>query len=59
MVLAAKLRAVLQGRFAVSRDDLAQVAKPCLRHRILLTFEAESEGICSDNLIDRIVQSMN
>jgi MoxR-like ATPase len=59
MVLAAKLRAVLQGRFAASRDDLAQVAKPCLRHRILLTFEAESEGICSDNLIDRIVQSMN
>jgi MoxR-like ATPase len=59
MVLAAKLRAVLQGRFAASRDDLAQVAKPCLRHRVLLTFEAESEGICSDNLIDKIVGSVN
>ncbi|MCY2927151.1 MAG: AAA family ATPase, partial [Planctomycetota bacterium] len=59
MVLAAKLRAVLDGRFAVSRADIAQVAKPCLRHRVLLTFEAESEGIHSDNLIERVVQTVS
>jgi MoxR-like ATPase len=59
MVLAAKVRAVLDGRFAVSRDDIAKVAKPCLRHRILLTFEAESEGIQSDNLVDLIIQNIN
>ena len=58
MVMAAKIRAVLDGRFSVSREDILQVAKPCLRHRLLLTFEAESEGIRSDNLIDRIAQSI-
>jgi MoxR-like ATPase len=56
MVLAAKLRAVLAGRFAVSREDLADAAKPCLRHRILLTFEAEAEGITTDQLISQLVE---
>jgi MoxR-like ATPase len=56
MILAAKLRAALAGRFAVSREDLAEVAKPCLRHRILLTFEAEAEGITTDQLISQLVE---
>ena len=53
MVLAGKLRAVLDGRFAVHREDLLDVAKPALRHRIGLTFEAESEGLDPDALVDR------
>jgi MoxR-like ATPase len=59
MVLAAKLRAVLDRRFSVSREDIVQVAKPCLRHRILMTFEAESEGIRSDHLIEQIIQNLH
>jgi MoxR-like ATPase len=58
MVLAAKLRAVLEGRFAVSREDLADVARPCLRHRILLSFEAEAEGVTADQLIGQIIESL-
>lgn len=58
LVLASKLHAVLDGRFAVSREDVAQVAKPCLRHRLLLTFEAEAEGITCDNLVDRVIKAL-
>jgi MoxR-like ATPase len=56
MVLAAKLRAVLAGRFTVAREDLKESAKPCLRHRILLTFEAEAEGITTDQVVDEVLQ---
>jgi MoxR-like ATPase len=58
MVLAAKLRAVLAGRFAVSREDLAEVARPCLRHRILLSFEAEADGITADQLIGQVIERL-
>jgi len=58
MVLAAKARAVLAGRFAVSREDIAAVAKPCLRHRLLLTFEAEAEGVRPDQIIDQIIEAL-
>jgi MoxR-like ATPase len=56
MILAAKLRAVLAGRFTVTRPDLVEVAKPCLRHRILLTFDAEAEGVTADQVIEDILQ---
>lgn len=58
MVLAGKLRAVLEGRFTVHREDINEVARQCLRHRILLTFEAEAEGVKADQVIDAIVQSL-
>ncbi len=58
MVLAAKIRTVLAGRFSVSREDIAEMAKPCLRHRILLTFEAEAEGIRTDQIIDQIIENL-
>src|SRR5690606_2760548 len=45
LVLGAKCRALLQGRAAVSVDDLQWVAMPALRHRIVLNFEAEAEGV--------------
>nr|MBA2292782.1 MoxR family ATPase [Gemmatimonadales bacterium] len=48
LVLGAKARALLNGRFAVTLDDLRAIAPAVLRHRILLTYRAESEGIDAD-----------
>ena len=50
LILAAKARALLSGRFAVTMDDLRTLAAPVLRHRILLNFEAESENITTDSV---------
>ena len=50
LVLAAKARALLAGRFAITLDDLRALAAPVLRHRILLNFEAESENIRPDDV---------
>ena len=58
MILAAKLHAVLAGRVNVTREDVNDVAKQCLRHRILLTFEAEAEGIKADSVIDSLIQGL-
>src|SRR5262249_20285305 len=44
-LLAAKVRALCDGRFAASCDDIRAVAKPALRHRLILNFEGEAEGI--------------
>jgi MoxR-like ATPase len=54
-LLAAKIRALLDGRFAVSTADLKAVAKPALRHRIILNFEGEAEGVDPDSIIDGIL----
>jgi MoxR-like ATPase len=59
MILAAKLRAVLAGRFSIARDDVKDVAKQCLRHRLLLTFEAEADGVKADEVIEALVQRIN
>ena len=50
LVLAAKARALLAGRFAVTVEDLRALAAPVLRHRILLTFEAEAEHVTTDDV---------
>jgi MoxR-like ATPase len=59
LVLGAKARAALQGRPGVSEEDIRWVAKPVLRHRVLLNFAAEAEGITSDDLVDRILASVD
>jgi MoxR-like ATPase len=51
LLLAGKARALLQGRFAVTRADLRAVALPALRHRLVPNFRAEAEGIGSDELV--------
>lgn len=56
LLLGGKARALLQGRSHVSTDDIAHLAKPVLRHRIVTNFSAESEGITPDRVIDRLVQ---
>jgi len=56
VILAAKIRALLEGRYAVSIDDIRYVAKPALRHRIMLNFEGEAEGIDPDDIIGDILE---
>ena len=56
LVLAGKVRALLEGRFNVAFDDLSAVAQPALRHRIFLQFEAEADGISTDRLISDILE---
>jgi MoxR-like ATPase len=57
LVLGAKVRALTQGRFNVSVDDLRALAAPALRHRIILNFEGEAEGVDTDTLVSQIVES--
>jgi MoxR-like ATPase len=57
LVLGAKVRALTEGRFNVSVEDLRALATPALRHRIILNFEGEAEGVDSDTLIAQIVDS--
>lgn len=56
LILGAKARAVLEGRYAASIDDVQFVAKPVLRHRMVTSFNAEAEGITVIDLIDKLLQ---
>src|ERR1700681_3143359 len=56
LVLAGKVRALLEGRYNVAFEDLAAVAHPALRHRIFLQFEAEADQVAADQLIDEILE---
>ncbi|MCB1809197.1 MAG: MoxR family ATPase, partial [Candidatus Competibacteraceae bacterium] len=56
LVLAAKARALVDGRYHVSLEDVQSLVKPVLRHRILRNFQAEAERISSDDLIERLLQ---
>jgi MoxR-like ATPase len=59
LVLAAKVRALFEGRFNVSFDDIRAVAVSCLRHRLILNFEGEAEGIDSATLIQQLTTSLS
>jgi MoxR-like ATPase len=56
LVLAGKARAVLRGQFSVGWDDIDAVAEPVLRHRLILNFAAQSEGITVEQLIARLIE---
>lgn len=56
MVLGGKARALLRGGTHVTFDDIAALARPTLRHRILLSYRAEAEGVTVDKVIDRLVE---
>ncbi|WP_435016770.1 AAA family ATPase [Tundrisphaera sp. TA3] len=58
LVLAAKVRALLDGRFNVSFEDLRRVYLPALRHRTLLNFEAQAEGIDCDDVLLKILDAV-
>jgi MoxR-like ATPase len=57
LLLGAKARALLNGRTYVSTDDIQALAAPVLRHRIVVNFSAESEGITSDQVIEQLIRS--
>ena len=56
LILGARARALLEGRFHVTTDDIKYVAKPVLRHRIMTTFQADSQGVKPDDVIDRLLK---
>ncbi len=57
LVLAGKVRALLEGRYNVAFEDLAAIARPALRHRVFLQFEAEADGVTTDQIIDEVLDS--
>ena len=58
LILGGKVRAILQGRFHVIPEDIAALAHPVLRHRIVPTFSAEAEGITVNHIIDKVLQAV-
>jgi MoxR-like ATPase len=58
LLLGGKARAVLEGRGYVTTDDIRAVARPVLRHRVITNFNAESQGITSDVIIDRLMAEL-
>ena len=58
MIIAGKVRALLNGRFHVTVEDIEALAHPILRHRLVPTFNAEAEGITVDAIIDQIIESI-
>jgi MoxR-like ATPase len=58
LLLAAKIRALFEGRFAASIDDVRTVSLPALRHRVLLNFEGEAEGIKTDDVLREIMKHL-
>ena len=58
MILTAKARALLRGNFSVTPEDIQKVAFPVLRHRILMNFKAEAEGVTPDNITTRLLESI-
>jgi MoxR-like ATPase len=58
IVIAAKIHAMLQGRYNVAFEDVRFVALPALRHRVILNFEAEAEGITTDSIIRDVLRNV-
>jgi MoxR-like ATPase len=58
VVMAARLRALLDGRANVAYDDIRAMAKPALRHRIVLNFDAEANDMSTNQIIDRLLESV-
>jgi MoxR-like ATPase len=58
LLLAAKIRALFDGRYAASIDDVKASALPALRHRVLLNFEGEAEGVKTDEVLAEILKSL-
>ena len=58
LILGAKVRALVQGRANVAFDDVRALLKPAMRHRLILNYEAEAEGITTDIVIDRLLEEV-
>jgi MoxR-like ATPase len=58
LVAGAQVRALLEDRFNVSRDDLLSVAGPALRHRLILNYEAQIKGVTSDSVVMDVMREV-
>lgn len=58
LLLGAKMSALLDGRFSASTQDIQKVAKSALRHRLILNFEGEAEGVTTDQVIDELLKEL-
>ena len=58
LALAAKVRALLEGRYNVSFEDVRRVYLPALRHRVILNFEAQAEGMETDQVLLEILEKL-
>jgi MoxR-like ATPase len=56
LILGGKARALMDGRFNVSFEDIRALAKPVMRHRVLTNFHAESERVTSDQIIEKLLR---
>ena len=57
LILAGRIRALLEGRFNVALEDLEAIAAPALRHRVFLNFEADAAGVDSDRVVAAVIQA--
>ena len=58
LILAGKARALMHGRYHVGFEDVKALARPVLRHRVIMNFHAQSERVTTDNIIDRLLKSV-
>jgi MoxR-like ATPase len=58
MILCAKANALLSGRYAVTLEDIRRVSHPALRHRLLLNFQAEADGVSADDVVSQVLESV-
>ncbi len=58
LILGAKARALVHGRYHVNFDDIRALAHPVMRHRVLTNFHAESEGVTTDQIVDRLLEAV-
>jgi MoxR-like ATPase len=58
LLLGAKARAILEGRSVVAYEDVRAIALPVLRHRLLMNFQAEAEGVDADQIVTRLVDGI-
>jgi MoxR-like ATPase len=58
LILAAKARAILHGRYHATTEDVYEMALPVLRHRVITTFNAEAAGITSDEVVSRLLTTV-
>jgi MoxR-like ATPase len=58
LILGGKARAILHGRLHVTTEDIRHVAYPVLRHRLVTTFNADAEGVTTDDIIDRLIKAV-
>jgi MoxR-like ATPase len=58
MILGGKIMALLDGRYNAAYDDIREAAKPALRHRLILNFEAQAEGISTDDVIEGVLNEV-